>query len=209
MQTQFEAQVRERGPDRVKWELGVAHGEGSAGQALLDEVSNQQRPLPPESRLPRPKPSRPTALSKEFRELAVRGTFLDVAFGLVLGLAFGRIVTSFVNDVLLPPVGQLLGGVNFADLFLVLDKSKGEFTALANARAAGVPVIAYGQCISAVIDFALIGICVLLAIKALNTARRRSAVAGTTTATIKTCAFCCSAIPLRATRCPYCTSLVK
>ena len=209
MKTNFDVKVGERGPERVNWELGVVHGEGSAAQALLDEVEHQQRPLPPEPRLPRPKAYRPTGLCKEFREFALRGNVLDIAFGLLLGVAFGKIVTSLVNDVLLPPIGQLLGGVNFTDLFLVLDKSKGEFTSLAKVHEAGVPVIAYGQCISSVLDFVIVAICALLMIKLVNAARRQHSATASLPITIKTCPYCCSAIPMRATRCPYCTSLVK
>ena len=140
----------------------------------------------------------------------MRGNVIDMTFGFLLGIAFGKVVTSLVNDIVLPPVGQLLGGVNFTDLFLVLDKSKGDFTSLAKVRDAGIPVIAYGQCISSVLDFAIIATCILLMIKLVNTARRQHTAASTAPpATIKTCPYCCSAIALRATRCPYCTSLVK
>ena len=209
MKTNFDVKVGERGSERVDWELGAGHGEGPVAQAVLDEVDNRQRPLPPEPRLPRPKVHRPGGLSKEFREFALRGNVLDMAFGLMLGVAFGKIVTSLVNDVLLPPVGQLLGGVNFTDLFLVLDRSRGEFASLAKVREAGIPVIAYGQGISAVLDFVIIAMCALVMIKWVNTARRQHGAVTLPPATIKSCPYCCSAIPMRATRCPYCTSLVK
>ena len=193
MKTNFDVKVGERGSERVDWELGAGHGEGPVAQAVLDEVDNRQRPLPPEPRLPRPKVHRPGGLSKEFREFALRGNVLDMAFGLMLGVAFGKIV----------------GGVNFTDLFLVLDRSRGEFASLAKVREAGIPVIAYGQGISAVLDFVIIAMCALVMIKWVNTARRQHGAVTLPPATIKSCPYCCSAIPMRATRCPYCTSLVK
>jgi large conductance mechanosensitive channel len=148
-------------------------------------------------------------LIKEFKEFAVRGNVLDMAIGVILGAAFGKIVTSVVNDILMPPVGKLMGGVNFADLFLVLDGAKGEFNTLAAARAAGVPVVAYGACINTVIDFLIVALCVFFVIKIMNTLKRRQAPPPTPPATPQTRPTCCSAIPLRATRCAHCTSEVK
>ena len=102
-----------------------------------------------------------------------------------------------------------MGGVNFADLFLLLDKSKGDFPSLAKAREAGVPVIAYGQFINTVLDFLIVAFCVFIAIKVMNTLKRRQAPAPTPAPTTKNCPYCCSAIAIRATRCPHCTSEVK
>ena len=148
-------------------------------------------------------------LIKEFKEFALRGNVADLATGIVLGVAFSKIVTSLIEDIFLPPVGQLLGGGNFADLFLTLDKSKGEFPTLAGARAAGVPVLAYGQCLGTMLEFVVLAGCVFVLIKFLNPFRRQHAPATLPPATIKSCPYCCSAIPLRATRCPCCTSAVK
>ena len=148
-------------------------------------------------------------LMKEFKEFAVRGNVADMAIGVILGAAFGRIVTSLVNDVLMPPLGQLMGGVNFSDLFLVLDKSKGEFHSLADARKAGVSVIAYGQCINTVIDFIIVAFCIFLVVKLMNRLNRQQPHAPIPAPTTKSCPYCCSSIPIRATRCPCCTSDVK
>jgi len=149
------------------------------------------------------------SLIKEFKEFALRGSVADMAAGIILGTAFGKIVTTLVADILLPPIGQVLGGVNFADLFLVLDKSKGEFTTLAGAREAGAPILAYGQCISTVLEFLVLVVCVFSMVKLLNTFRRQHTPTASPPATIKSCPYCCSAIPMRATRCPFCTSVVK
>lgn len=149
------------------------------------------------------------SLFKEFKEFSLRGNVADMATGIILGVAFSKIVTSVIEDIFLPPVGQLLGGGNFADLFLALDKSKGEFTTLASARDAGVPVLAYGQCLGTVLEFVVLAGCVFVMIKLINTFRRQHTPATLPPATIKTCPYCCSAIPLRATRCPCCTSAVK
>ena len=185
----------------MNWELGVAHGEDSRPPAALDNGSAQQRPLPPD-----PPPDRWTAIP---RLITLPGTVGDIAAGILLGVAAGKVVTSLVNDVLLPPIGLLLGSVNFTDLFLILDKSKGDFSSLAKAREAGLPVIAYGQIIATGFEF-LVGVAtVLTAVKLVNTLRRHQQPQATSPTTIKTCSHCCSAIPLRATRCPYCTSAVK
>lgn len=149
------------------------------------------------------------SLLKEFKEFAMKGNVLDMAVGVILGAAFGKIISCLVNDVLMPPIGQLLGGVNFSDLFVLLDKSKGEFTSLAKAREAGAPVIAYGQFINTVLDFLIVAFCVFLAIKAISSLKRRQIPAPTPAPTTKNCPFCCSAIAIRATRCPHCTSEVK
>jgi large conductance mechanosensitive channel len=148
-------------------------------------------------------------LIKEFKEFAVRGNVADMAIGVILGAAFARIITSLVSDVLMPPLGQLMGGVNFSDLFIVLDKSKGEFRSLAEARKAGVSVIAYGQCINTIIDFIIVAFCIFLVMKMMNGLKRKQATAPTPSPTTKSCPYCCSAIPIRATRCPCCTSEVK
>jgi large conductance mechanosensitive channel len=148
-------------------------------------------------------------LIKEFKDFALRGNVLDMAIGVILGIAFGKIINSLVNDILMPPIGQLLGGVNFSDLFFVLDHSKGEVASLAKAREAGIPVIAYGQFINTILDFLIVAGCIFLVVKVMNTLQRRQAPVTPPAPTTKNCPFCCSAIPLRATRCPHCTSEVK
>ena len=205
MPTTLKTPVRDGRADRTTWDVGVAPGEGSAAQALLDEVSDPQRPLPPV----RPngnRPFRPPAPPSHFTRILPG---LEIAAGILLGLTASKAVTAFVNDILLPPVGQLLGGVNFPDLFLLLDKSKGECASLARARDAGLPVLAYGEFIGTALDLLIVAACVLVALQWVRAVRRQPLASATPPATIKTCLYCCSAIPIRATRCPFCTSLVK
>jgi large conductance mechanosensitive channel len=110
-------------------------------------------------------------LLKEFKEFAMRGNVVDLAVGVILGAAFGKIVSSFVADVLMPPIGLLLGGVDFANLFLPL--RPGTYASLAEAKAAGVPTLNYGLFIQAVIDFLVVAFVVFLFIKALNSAKKK------------------------------------
>ncbi|MCC7518131.1 MAG: large conductance mechanosensitive channel protein MscL [Verrucomicrobiae bacterium] len=109
---------------------------------------------------------------KEFRDFAIRGNAVDLAVGVIIGAAFGKIVTSIVNDIIMPPIGRLTGGVNFADLFINLDGSKA-VVSLADAKAKGVPVLAYGQFINVALDFLIVAFCVFLLVKAINTLQRR------------------------------------
>jgi len=146
---------------------------------------------------------------KEFKEFAMRGNVLDMAVGVILGVAFGKIINCLVHDVLMPPIGQLMGGVNFSDLFIVLDKTKTEFTSLAKAREASVPLIAYGQFINTILEFLIVAFCVFVVIKLMNSMKRKQAPAPAPAPTTKNCPYCCSAIAIRATRCPQCTSEVK
>jgi len=110
---------------------------------------------------------------KEFKEFAMRGNVVDMAVGIVIGAAFGNIVTSFVNDVLMPPVGLLMGNVNFSELFVSLDG--GDYASLALADEAAAPVIKYGVFINSVIDFVIVAFAIFIAIKALNRLRRHEA----------------------------------
>jgi len=116
-------------------------------------------------------------LIKEFKEFAMRGNVVDLAVGVIIGAAFGKIITSFVSDVIMPPIGKVTGGVNFADLFINLDPSRtltnGPVTTLAQAKSAGVPVIAYGSFINNIIDFLIVAFCVFMMVKAINNLRRR------------------------------------
>ena len=141
---------------------------------------------------------------KEFREFIARGNVVDLAVAVVIGAAFGKIVTTLVDGVVMPPIGLLLGGVDFTSLFYVLDSSKGAPASLADAKAKGVPVVAYGQLVNDVIYFLIVAFCVFLVVKAYNHAKsKRAAAAGPTT---KDCPLCLTSIPLGAARCPACCS---
>lgn len=144
---------------------------------------------------------------KEFREFAMRGNVVDMAVGIIIGGAFGTIVKSLVADVIMPPIGLLLGGVDFADFFVVLKEgaTAGPYAALADAKAAGAVTIDYGLFVNAVISFVIVAFAVFLLIKSINRMKREEeAVAAEPTT--KDCPKCLSAIPLKATRCPNCTS---
>ena len=140
---------------------------------------------------------------KEFKEFISRGNVIDLAVGVIIGAAFGKIVTTLVEGVLMPPLGLALGRIDFASLFYVLDQSRGVPASLAEAKANGVPVIAYGQFLNDVVTFLIVALAVFLLVKQVNRLKRPVPVAAATT---KDCAFCASAIPLKATRCPHCTS---
>jgi large conductance mechanosensitive channel len=140
---------------------------------------------------------------KEFREFAIRGSVIDLAVGVVIGAAFGKIVTSFVSDVLMPPLGLLLGRVDFSNLFLNL--SSQHYTTLAEAKQAGAATLNYGLFINTVIDFAIVAFAIFLLVQQINRLTRRNAAAAPAPAT-KPCPYCLTAIPPAATRCPSCTS---
>jgi large conductance mechanosensitive channel len=148
---------------------------------------------------------------KEFREFAMRGNVVDMAVGIIIGGAFGKIVTSMVNDVLMPPIGKLMGNVNFTDLFINLDSAKGPFTSLKAAKDAGAAVIAYGSFINTVIDFTIVAFCIFMMIKAMNTLRKKMEAPAPAPAapTTKECPQCFSTIPIKAKRCPNCTSQIS
>ncbi|MBN1910831.1 MAG: large-conductance mechanosensitive channel protein MscL [Pirellulales bacterium] len=133
---------------------------------------------------------------KEFKEFAMRGNVVDMAVGIIIGGAFGKIVTSLVNDVIMPPVGMLLGNAPFSQLVYTLHKG---------ATAADTVTIQYGQFINTVLDFLIVAFCIFLVIKAMNRLKRGEEEAPVEPAT-KDCPRCCSTIPLQATRCPNCTS---
>jgi large conductance mechanosensitive channel len=140
---------------------------------------------------------------KEFKEFAMRGSLLDLAIGIVLGAAFGRIITSFVNDILMPPIGLLLGGLDFTSLFISL--RGGPYPSVAAAKAAGAPTINYGIFFNTVIDFVIVAFVLFLVVRQVNRMRREPEATSTT----KPCPYCVSTIPLGAVRCPYCTSEIK
>ena len=143
---------------------------------------------------------------KEFKEFALRGNVIDLAVGVIIGGAFGKIVTSFVNDILMPPIGLILGNVNFTDLYVVLKGVVPPGTPLSEAKAiTGVITWNYGSFLSAVVDFAIIAFVIFLFIRAINRMTRR-APAPAPEPTTKICPYCATEIPLKATRCPNCTS---
>ena len=143
---------------------------------------------------------------KEFKEFAIRGNVMDLAVAVIVGAAFGKVVTSLINDVLMPPIGLLLGHVDFTNLFVNLsDKS---FDSVATAKAAGAPILAYGVFANTVIEFVIIAFVVFMMIRPLNRMKPAPATAAPAPAT-KECPYCCSSIPVRATRCGQCTSELK
>lgn len=146
---------------------------------------------------------------KEFKEFAMRGNVVDMATGIIIGGAFGTIVKSLVDDVLMPPIGLLLGGVDFTNFFAVLKEGKtaAPYGALANAKAAGAVTINYGLFINAVISFLIVAFAIFMVIKGMNSLRRQEE-APPAEPTTKACPFCVTDIPIKATRCPHCTSEV-
>jgi len=138
---------------------------------------------------------------KEFREFVMRGNVLDLAVAVIIGGAFGKIVTSFVNDVIMPPIGLLLGGVDFTNLFIALDGNL--YESLEAAKAAGAATLNYGVFLNTVIDFIIVAFVIFLIIRSANKMKKPAPAAAPTT---KDCPYCFSAIPIKATRCPNCTS---
>jgi large conductance mechanosensitive channel len=138
---------------------------------------------------------------KEFKEFAVKGNMVDLAIGVVLGAAFGAVIASLVKDILMPPLGKLVGGVDFTDLFVVLGRDT--YPSLKAAKDAGAATINYGLFINTIINFILVAWALFFVVKAVNAARARPAPAAPTE---KECPYCLSKIPLRATRCAHCTS---
>lgn len=147
---------------------------------------------------------------KEFKEFAMKGNVVDMAVGIIIGGAFGTIVKSLVADVLMPPIGLLLGGVDFNDFFMVLKEgaTAGPYATLADAQGAGAVTINYGVFLNGVIAFLIVAFAVFLLIKSINNMRREEE-APPAEPTTKDCGFCCSEIPIKATRCPNCTSEVQ
>ena len=143
---------------------------------------------------------------KEFREFAMRGSVLDMAIGIIIGAAFGKIVTSFVGDILMPPVGLILGKVDFSNLFINL--SGKSYATIAEAKAAGAATLNVGLFLNSVIDFVIVAFAIFLLVRQINRLRREPEAAPAAPAT-KECAFCFSSIPVRASRCPHCTSELK
>ena len=138
---------------------------------------------------------------KEFREFIMRGNVVDLAVGVVIGGAFGKIVSSLVSDIIMPPIGLLLNGVDFSNLFVSLTGQS--FATLAEAQAAGAPTLNYGSFINSIIDFLIIGLVIFLLIRAINRLQRPAPAAAPAT---KECPHCFSTVSIKATRCPNCTS---
>jgi large conductance mechanosensitive channel len=138
---------------------------------------------------------------KEFKEFAMRGNVLDMAVGIIIGAAFGQIVTSFVQDVLMPPIGRLLGHVDFSNLFVNLSGT--HYPTIAAAKAAGAATLNYGLFLNTIINFLIVAFAVFLLVRQVNRLAPKPAPAPVAT---RDCPYCLSAIPLKATRCGHCTS---
>jgi len=146
---------------------------------------------------------------KEFKEFAMRGNVIDMAVGIIIGAAFGTIVKSLVSDVIMPPIGLLLGNVDFENLFAVLKQgaAAGPYASLADAKAAGAVSMNYGVFFNTIISFVIVAFCVFLLIRSINKLKRKEE--APPEPTTKECPYCFSIIPIKATRCGHCTSELK
>ena len=140
---------------------------------------------------------------KEFKEFAVKGNAIDLAVGVIIGAAFGKIVTSVVDDLLMPPLGMVLGNLNFADHYIPLSNKITPGMSLDAAKKAGLPVFAYGNFITVVINFLIVAVCIFLMVRALNRMNRPNPDAKPV---VKDCPACTMSIPIKAARCPHCTT---
>jgi large conductance mechanosensitive channel len=145
-----------------------------------------------------------TNMLKEFREFALRGNVMDMAIGIILGVAFGRIISSFVEDILMPPLGLLLGKVDFTNLFVSLTGQ--HFDTLAAAKAVGAPTLNYGLFANHVLNFLIVAFAIFLLVRQVNRFKRQQEAPAPST---RECPYCLSAIPIKATRCAHCTSELK
>ena len=144
---------------------------------------------------------------KEFKAFVLRGNVLDLAMAVIVGASFGKIVTSLVNDIIMPPLGLLLGKVDFSSLFVSLSGAR--FASLAEAQAAGAPTLNYGVFIKALVDFLIVALVMFLLIRSVSRAQKVRVTEVPSTPTTRDCPYCLSTIPLKATRCPHCTSELK
>jgi len=149
-------------------------------------------------------------MMKEVKDFAMRGNVVDMAVGIIIGAAFGTIVKSLVSDIIMPPIGMALGGVDFANIFSVIKQGAmaGPYESLAAAQEAGAVTINWGIFINTIISFIIVAFCVFMIIRAINNMKREEE-APPAEPTTKDCGFCFSAIPIKATRCPNCTSELK
>jgi large conductance mechanosensitive channel len=143
---------------------------------------------------------------KEFKEFAMRGNVVDMAVGIIIGAAFGTIVKSLVNDIIMPPIGLLLGKVDFANLFIVMKRGGASYNTLAEAQAAGAVTLNYGAFINTIISFVIVAFAVFLVVKNINRLKREEPSPEPIT---KECPYCFSVIPIKATRCGFCTSELR
>lgn len=147
---------------------------------------------------------------KEFKEFAIRGNVMDMAVGIIIGAAFGTIIGSLVADILMPPIGLLLGDVDFANLFAVLKEGKipGPYATVAAAKDAGAVTVNYGLFANTVVNFVIVALAIFFAVRGMNALRKKEE-AAPAAPTTKECPYCLASIPLKATRCGHCTSEVK
>lgn len=147
---------------------------------------------------------------KEFKEFAMRGNVLDMAIGIVIGASFGAIVSSFVADVIMPPIGLLLGNIDFSNLFIVLKEGKvpGPYESLAAAKSAGAVTVNYGVFFNTIVSFLIVAFAIFLLVKNVNRLKRQQE-APPAVPTTKECPFCSSTIPIKAIKCPFCTADLK
>ena len=148
-------------------------------------------------------------MMKEFKEFAIKGNVIDMAVGIVIGAAFGTIVKSFVADVIMPPIGLLMGGVDFANMFTVLKdgaEGLGTYATVAEAQAAGAVTLNYGMFINTVISFLIIAMAIFMVVKSMNNMKKKEAEAPAAAPTTKECSHCFSTIHIKAVKCPSCTS---
>jgi len=143
---------------------------------------------------------------KEFREFIARGNVIDLAIGVIIGAAFGKIVATLVEGILMPPIGLALGRIDFSSLFYVLDSAKGIPVSIAEAKTKGIPIIAYGQLMNDIVNFLIVAAAVFVLVKQLNRIKSTVSRAEAAAPTTKDCPFCASTISIKATRCPQCTS---
>jgi len=141
---------------------------------------------------------------KEFKTFAINGSVIDLAVGIIIGAAFGKIVSSLVNDIIMPPIGLLLGRVDFSNLFLNL--SGQTYTTLAEAKRVGAATLNYGLFLNTLIEFLIVGFAIFLVVRQINQMKRPAPAAASTT---KECPYCQMTIAIKATRCPYCTSELR
>ena len=144
---------------------------------------------------------------KEFKEFAMRGNVIDMAVGIIIGAAFGGIVNSLVSDVIMPPIGFILGNIDFSNFFLVLKEGKvaGPYASVAAAKAAGAVSLNYGVFVNTIVSFLIVAFSVFLLVRSVNKLRRKGE-APPVAPTTKECTYCFTSIPMKATRCPNCTS---